>query len=133
MALCGVLNRHVCRRLRPGPFGGADFGTNSGNENARKTFSLETVREIWRRGGIRHKVWFNTRISGEAVRAYSVAKTVEYRRKIDNNVLLKAVEEGLLQSKCTRERLLHFARVCRVEKLVRSVSAAKLNTCSLQT
>lgn len=65
----------------------------------------------------------NTRIHGEAVRVYSVAKTVadclKYRRKLDTELLLKAVDEGLRQTKCTRERLLHFARICRVEKVLR--------------
>jgi len=65
----------------------------------------------------------NTRIGGEPVRVHSVAKTVadclKYRRKLESAVLSKAVDEALRQTKCTRERLLHFARICRVEKLLR--------------
>jgi predicted transcriptional regulator of viral defense system len=65
----------------------------------------------------------NTRVHGEAVRVYSVAKTVadclKYRRKLDIELLTKAIDEALRQTKCTRERLLHFARICRVEKLLR--------------
>lgn len=65
----------------------------------------------------------NTRMHGEGVRAYSVAKTVadclKYRRKLDNLLLAKAVDEALRQTKCTRERLLHFARICRIEKHLR--------------
>ena len=64
----------------------------------------------------------NTRMRGEAVRVYSVAKTVadclKYRRKLDTELLTEAVGEALLQTKCTRARLLHFARICRVEKRV---------------
>jgi len=52
---------------------------------------------------------------------YSVAKTVadcfKYRGKIESNVLSQAVEEYLKQRKCTRERLLHFVRICRVESV----------------
>ena len=65
----------------------------------------------------------NTRMRGEAVRVYSVAKTIadclKYRRKLDTTLLTKAVNEAFLQTKCTRERLLHFAGICRVEKLLR--------------
>jgi predicted transcriptional regulator of viral defense system len=65
----------------------------------------------------------NTRMHGEPVRVYSVAKTVadclKYRRKLDTELLTKAVDEALRQTKCSRERLLHFARLCRVEKLLR--------------
>jgi hypothetical protein len=63
---------------------------------------------------------------GEAIRVYSVAKTVadslKYRRKLDSEVLFKAVDAGLRQTKCTRERLLHFARICRVEKILRAAT-----------
>jgi len=34
------------------PFGGADFGANSGNESARKTFSLEAVTRNLAEGGV---------------------------------------------------------------------------------
>jgi predicted transcriptional regulator of viral defense system len=73
----------------------------------------------------------NTRIHGVPVRIYSVAKTVadclKYRGKIDSNVLSQALEESVKQSKCTRERLVHFARICRVEEFVRVAYAVKLN------
>jgi len=65
----------------------------------------------------------NTRIDGVSVRVYSAAKTVadcmKYRKKIGIHVALLAVREGIRQNKCSRERLEHFARICRVEKLVR--------------
>ncbi len=65
----------------------------------------------------------NMRIDGESVRVYSVAKTIadclKYRRKLGSELLRKAVDKALRQTKCTRERLLHFARICRVEKLLR--------------
>jgi predicted transcriptional regulator of viral defense system len=64
----------------------------------------------------------NTRMHGEVVRVYSVAKTVadclKYRRKLETELLTKAIDEALHQTRCTRERLLHFARICRVEKLL---------------
>jgi predicted transcriptional regulator of viral defense system len=67
----------------------------------------------------------NIRIDGEPVRIYSVAKTVadclKYRRKLETELLSKTVDEAHGQTKCTRERLLHFARICHVEKLLRAV------------
>jgi predicted transcriptional regulator of viral defense system len=70
----------------------------------------------------------NTRVDGEPIRVYSVAKTVadclKYRAKLDSAVLSKAIDEGLRQTKCTRERLLHFGRICRVDKLLRAVFKA---------
>ncbi len=68
----------------------------------------------------------NMRIDGKPVRVYSVAKTIadclKYRRKLANAVLSKAVDEALRETQCTRERLLHFARICRVEKILRAVA-----------
>jgi len=65
----------------------------------------------------------NMRIDGEPVRVYSVAKTIadclKYRRKVNRTVLSKAVDAALRETKCTRERLIHFARICRVERLLR--------------
>jgi predicted transcriptional regulator of viral defense system len=65
----------------------------------------------------------NTRIEGVPVRVYSVAKTVadclKYRNKIGVEVTMRNLQESVRQKKCSRERLRHFARICRVEKLVR--------------
>jgi predicted transcriptional regulator of viral defense system len=66
----------------------------------------------------------NTRIDGVPVRVYSVAKTVadtlKYRNKIGVEVAMHSLRETLRQKKCSRERLRHFAKICRVEKLVPS-------------
>jgi predicted transcriptional regulator of viral defense system len=68
----------------------------------------------------------NMRIDGETVRVYSVAKTIadclKYRRKLASSVLSQAVDEAFWETKCTRERLLHFARICRVERLMRDAT-----------
>jgi len=64
----------------------------------------------------------NTRINGVPVRVYSVAKTVadclKYRNKIGVLVAMHILRESIRQKKCSRERLLHFARICRVSRLV---------------
>jgi predicted transcriptional regulator of viral defense system len=65
----------------------------------------------------------NARIDGAPVRIYSVAKTVadclKYRNKIGLEMAMRSLRECIHQKKCSRERLRHFARICRVEKLVR--------------
>ena len=66
----------------------------------------------------------NTRIDGVPVRVYSVAKTVadclKYRKRIRPNLAQLALEECIVQRKCSIERLRHFAKICRVAKLVQA-------------
>jgi len=70
----------------------------------------------------------NTRIDGVPVRIYSVAKTIadclKYRKKIGLRLATLALREGIVQEKCSRERLHHFATICRVKKLLRLEYAA---------
>jgi hypothetical protein len=65
----------------------------------------------------------NLRIHGVPVRVYSVAKTLadclKYRRKIGVK-LTTPLSESIAQRKCSKERLRHFAKICRVERLVRA-------------
>jgi predicted transcriptional regulator of viral defense system len=60
----------------------------------------------------------NTRIHGVPVRVYSVAKTIadcfKYRRKIGIETAVEAFRAGVELNKCSRERVLHFADICRV-------------------
>jgi predicted transcriptional regulator of viral defense system len=66
----------------------------------------------------------NTRIDGVPVRVYSLAKTIadclKYRRRILPNLALQALEDCIVQRKCSLERLRHFAGICHVKKLVRA-------------
>jgi predicted transcriptional regulator of viral defense system len=70
----------------------------------------------------------NTRVDGVPVRVYSVAKTVadclKYRNKIGVDVAMHNLRESVDQKNCSRERLWHFAKICRVEKLVRLAYAS---------
>jgi predicted transcriptional regulator of viral defense system len=60
----------------------------------------------------------NIRIHGVPVRVYSVAKTLadclKYRRKIGVKLSTHALSESIAQRKCSKERLLHFTKICRV-------------------
>src|SRR5882762_3000632 len=66
----------------------------------------------------------NTRIDGVPVRIYSVAKTIadcfKYRRKIGIETAVHALRASIRMNKCSRERLLHFADICRVGRLLRA-------------
>ena len=66
----------------------------------------------------------NMKINGVPVRIYSAAKTVadclKYRRKIGSDLAAKILHESITGKKCSEQRLRHFARICRVRKLVPS-------------
>jgi predicted transcriptional regulator of viral defense system len=64
----------------------------------------------------------NTKIDGVPVRIYSAAKTVadciKYRRKIGGDLAVQILRESIAGKKCSEQRLRHFAKICRVYKLV---------------
>lgn len=64
----------------------------------------------------------NRRIDGVPVRIYSVAKTIadclKYRKKLRGNLADKLLQRSIAQKKCSEQRLRHFAKICRVKKLV---------------
>ena len=66
----------------------------------------------------------NTKIDGVPVRIYSAAKTVadclKYRRKIGSDLVARILRESIAGKKCSEQRLRHFAKICRVNKLVRA-------------
>ncbi len=63
------------------------------------------------------------RIEGETVRIFSVAKTVadtfKYRNKIGLDVALEALREAWRARRFTMNEIYRFARVCRVERVMR--------------
>jgi len=67
----------------------------------------------------------NARIDGVPVRIYSTAKTIadclKYRHTIGIEKALHALRAGTQLNKYSRERLLHFAHICRVGKLLRDI------------
>ena len=66
----------------------------------------------------------NRRIDGVPIRIYSVAKTIadclEYRKKLRGNLAGKVLRESIVRRKCSEQRLRHFAKICRVGKLVQA-------------
>ena len=63
------------------------------------------------------------RLEGVEVRVYSAAKTVadcfKYRNKVGLDVALEALREGWRARRFTMEEIFRFARICRVEKVMR--------------
>lgn len=61
-------------------------------------------------------------LDGTSVHITSVAKTVadcfKYRNKIGLDVALEALRECLRKRRATREELHHFARICRVDRVM---------------
>jgi predicted transcriptional regulator of viral defense system len=66
----------------------------------------------------------NLKIKGVPVRVYSVAKTIadclKYRRKIGRKFAAEILQEAIAGNKCSEQRLRHFAKICRVGKLVQA-------------
>lgn len=61
-------------------------------------------------------------LDGRSVRVTSAAKTVvdcfKFRDKIGLDVALEALRECLREQRATREELHHFARICRVDRIM---------------
>ena len=62
-------------------------------------------------------------IEGVPVRVYCLAKTVadcfKYRNKIGQDVALEALRSCCQQRRCTIDELWHYAKICRVQNVIR--------------
>jgi predicted transcriptional regulator of viral defense system len=71
----------------------------------------------------------NTRIDGVPIRVYSLAKTVadclKYRKRIRPDLAQRALKKCIACGKCSIERLRHFAKICRVAKLVQAAYSSR--------
>jgi len=69
-------------------------------------------------------------VDGVEVRVYNPAKTVadcfKYRNKIGLDVAIEALRDCLRQRKAKVDDLVHYARVCRVERVMRPYMEAML-------
>ena len=69
-------------------------------------------------------------IEGIMVKAYNPAKTVadcfKYRNKIGLDVAIEALRDSRSQRKCTHDELWHYAKVCRVAKVMKPYLEALL-------
>jgi predicted transcriptional regulator of viral defense system len=64
------------------------------------------------------------RVEGETVRVYNAAKTIadtfKYRNKIGLDVALEALREAWRARQFTMDKMYFYARVCRVERVMRA-------------
>ena len=62
-------------------------------------------------------------LDGVPVHVYGVAKTIadcfKFRNKIGMDVTLEALREALRQKRCSADNILEFARIDRVERVIR--------------
>ena len=81
------------------------------------------VTRVWFSGAAMTQGVVNRSIDGTPIRVYSPMKTIADLLKYRNKVGPEIVQKALLASVRTRQyspyRLLHFARICRVEQLAR--------------
>ncbi len=61
-------------------------------------------------------------VEGSIVKVYSPAKTIadcfKYRNKIGLDLALEALHDAFRQKKATYNEILHYARICRIEKTI---------------
>ena len=61
--------------------------------------------------------------SGGRIRVYNSAKTVadtfKFRNKIGVDVAIEALRDCLRSKKATRDELWHYAKICRVQKIMK--------------
>jgi predicted transcriptional regulator of viral defense system len=88
------------------------------------------VRVFWFTGGAFTEGIETQELDGVDVRVYGAAKTVadcfKYRNKLGLDLALEALKLYLRQKRGRPDELVHFARVCRVEKVMRPYIEALL-------
>ncbi len=79
------------------------------------------VKTVWFSGDAMSQGVVNQRIEGIPIRVFSPMKTIadllKYRNKIGVDVAIQALRASVAMNQYSPYRLLHFARICRVEKL----------------
>jgi len=92
------------------------------NRPTPKLYSLPV--KILRYSGSSYSEGIETHnIDGIDVKVYSVAKSVadgfKYRNKIGLDVAIEALRDCLNQKKCTRDEIWYYAKICRVQNVIR--------------
>lgn len=81
------------------------------------------LRVVWFSGESLHAGVEEHRIDGVPVKIYGPAKTVadcfKYRKKIGLDVALEALRECWRERRCTMDDLWRYAKICRVETVMR--------------
>lgn len=85
--------------------------------------ALLPLRIVYMSGLAREAGIESHQIEGVPVRVYCLAKTVvdcfKFRNKIGLDVALEALRECWLKRRCTIDELWHYAKICRVQNVMR--------------
>lgn len=70
-------------------------------------------------------------IDGQTIQVYNPAKTIadcfKFRNKIGKQIALEALQTGLYQKKIAVKEILKYAKICRVEKILKPYLEASIN------
>jgi predicted transcriptional regulator of viral defense system len=81
------------------------------------------LKTVWFSGDAMEEGVEHHEVEGVDVRVFSAAKTVadlfKYRNKVGVDVALEALREGLERRIFSRDQVLHFAQICRVERVMK--------------
>ncbi len=94
-----------------------------GPDDRTPRIQTPTVEVVRFSGRALDEGWKEHMIEGFPVRIYGAAKTVadcfKFRNTVGTDVALEALRECLRDRRATVDQLLHFARICRVENVMR--------------
>lgn len=81
------------------------------------------LKIVWFSGDAMEEGVEHHEVEGVDVRVFSAAKTVadlfKFRNKVGVDVAIEALREGLERRIFSRDQVLHFARICRVERVMK--------------
>lgn len=81
------------------------------------------LKIVWFSGDAMKEGVEHHEVEGVDVRVFSAAKTVadlfKFRNKVGVDVAIEALREGLERRIFSRDQVLHFARICRVERVMK--------------
>ncbi len=81
------------------------------------------LKTVWFSGDAMEEGVERHEVEGVDVRVFSAAKTVadlfKFRNKVGVDVAIEALREGLERRIFSRDQILHFARICRVERVMK--------------
>jgi len=91
----------------------------------RPSTSRIALKTVWFSGDAMSQGMVSRRVNGIAIRVFSPMKTIadllKYRNKIGFDLALQSLRASVALNRYSPYRLLHFARICRVERLATEI------------
>jgi hypothetical protein len=83
------------------------------------------IKTVWFSGAAMSQGVVNRNIDSVPLRVFSPMKTIadllKYRSKIGIDIAIRSLQRAVVTNQYSPYRLLHFARICRVEKLATQI------------